>query len=1638
MYVPLESTTILQLNLSQLASYFRILLKKHSAKAVSISLLVAIEREAVPPTVYDTFLSTVDDPPPLIHALRQKCSKHVRYVTIAKCGKALRGKAWNATWDELGGTQGLLALFAEFSVHEVAHLARAIGRCSGRIAHNEMRRVNVTELLQGLLPSSFPDCSHQSTDQRALQQYYAQLVPACTSEFVMGQITRERHPFGDAIPTKYIAKYHFQPLRRLILDLLCHEFSLSNAMADNILQTYLPLLLGRVPPTVGAEPGFSASMSFAATVLEVITTHGNAILPNSKFRSTTIFTTYLVKPLMHKLKAHKIKSSRVQEIISLVIRYLQKDQRAREELSFARGGLLSATAKYWCNDAPTFESQLISLISLRHDSSPPDLNGYCEILRVVRRSRRYALLRLICYHSPNAVTNIELDQDIKETSIKSWPVKLFLLLEQDHGLSLLERLLRTDQKDALLKLKHINSIFFHSPFFLNDIGDHDILLAHLRQGQDRAEIQTRETIAILKAKSSKCKEQTERAYFAKSAVFVSIASGSLELYGEVVMWQKRFQADYHTMKTINETRTCNTEEGITLLSGIPDNLYESDAIIIKDRVAKANDILSSFLESAMSCMREPSFNRPDWFGVLSLFRLVAMSRTERAGKLKSQLQFSEDQIYHTLWSDTLDLFLRVETLGLDEENITLGLNSPHGILSFSIPSTYRTGQSEILLPSSYRFLDNLARARDELWQRKRPKIVPAVVGLDPPWPRGLPFQCLIGSFNIAKESAGSHMPYVASRAARVVMLEPVLALASPIDDEELAHAIGPFVDNFESALAMYIMQMSPGQERETLLKEAYVYATTNLSSGRLTKAEAESFWKPIFRRALPSENLQLLDDRSSRIDVTIPTILDPFGITEWNPNDSSSPRVKPRKLEPKIIDCLLTARKFVSSIDETFNIPILQTEGIDAISVWSPQLLMNVRGLAPSIQEALIFAALLLEASKITGSSRALKLPFPSAGNVRCPNLFLDQEFLDGSEKLQPQPIQVLTRCIRMVPPSLLYNLTESAMNLLSQTPSGSKNFASTMRTAYELLDLLVISDRPQSALDFVNELIVNRPDASSWHRQYLTASFVRNLEPDMAQKLISSCTASICDLLESQRKAATPPNASEDPIDMSKPRIKVTTVKMLAKFLEDADFVSPEFAVEILSQLFQSGHHIDIRTAVINGILTMLKNASRTPNESSNVLINQLVSVLEAAVPIMGSLNGRTEILELEWAEAEKTGKLPEIGIVGGPWSMLGLVLSAITSDQIKSQSVRRIVIERVILPTIEMSTAENHRWMRMFVSKHSSPGQTIDLPRLPANPKLFNQLLQSKYHELPISILCLYHEYILINIQPPAVITTFNTKIQNNRTLRDSNEGLHWLSLFGRGPELLTPILPEMLTKPWQPTTLLANNGIQITNVQGFVFEQAMLLSRLNDVSFADWHAYISAFAPPTHQSPRDHIDAWLSNAKPVLERIVEGIEGLRTPQWQRSPNRSPEILPPTYALSLWRLQYPHFCISSDPWERIAEFLRQLSRVLDGVLELGLAHHSKLTEIETAVLRCSPEDRIYVAFGLGDFEPADEGERAKNVLRAGLVEALMAGVEFKNIKDQDIKDKFTIMLDKWRRCEDEDIRLSGMKLIKNLDLEE
>ena len=639
------------------------------------------------------------------------------------------------------------------------------------------------------------------------------------------------------------------------------------------------------------------------------------------------------------------------------------------------------------------------------------------------------------------------------------------------------------------------------------------------------------------------------------------------------------------------------------------------------------------------------------------------------------------------------------------------------------------------------------------------------------------------------------------------------------------------------------------------------------------------------------------------------------------------------------------------------------------------------------------------------------------------------------------------------LPPHCLARLATEALDKLSSLSDNDERTASMERKTYNLLRLLGSSDCPQLASDLVLQAVLDRPEASSWHRMLLSKGLIMRLSATNAQALLRSFATSIKLKLDAQAQRRA--SQSSTPKD-SKPIIKVTTVKYLAQILGDSELVPPTFAVDVLSALLGNEAHLDVRIAVVESLLAML---TRCTSESSKPLVSRLLSALEETIPIAGSLHERRLLSDANWIEAERTANPPEIYDDGGIDSMpplLNLLVQWNPSSRWRPQ-----IVQRILLPIVEVSTAINNRWVRIFLARHSFV--LDECPPIPVKPILLPMLLSEDPRLMPASILERWHQVVLINLNPSKEITNITQQVKANMVLQKSNEGRHWLSLFGMGTgayRLGRFNLSRQLLR-WAKSEI--EDGIDLLQIQHILLDQAKALLFLSDDTFEYWNRFIEEFEPRggSYISREDMI-AWARNTRPVIENIVSFVKSLRTPSWQRNPDRQPSVLPPIFQLRLWLLPYPNMTstLTSTRGPDSAQACRLFAEELASCCYSGFAtagsggnaawHYAEAFQhLSTAALRgCSSGSAtLLVAYHLGNLDldlgiggSSSSGMESLHLgsgdlLRLELAEKLILDVETSTLKQESGEVRQVLeMVSKWKKVANEELRMKGIRIAKRL----
>ncbi|KAL9617112.1 MAG: hypothetical protein Q9160_008055 [Pyrenula sp. 1 TL-2023] len=1426
------------------------------------------------------------------------------------------------------------------------------------------------------------------------------IISACSAEFVDSLLDRATHLKKSEIP-----------LNRLILSLpdLFRRYAVKSLFDNQAIRfdvwDYLPPLLECYPPRKG-EYGFSASMMFSVEIIERIVDSHDASFPPSSF----LFK--LVWPLLIRVVKRKVDYYRLEGIIQKILTYINGHKECRNTLASGRSLLQTTLTSVWSRHSDLFEKHLITCLKVSYDSN--DLKAYSQLVCKAQFSKRYDLLRLYCLHVPKLHTDIEDDAQLAMLPKSLWEFRHFSSLPDRKGLLLLKRLVRLCPEGDFLARTY-SQAFYDYPAHGRGHPDPQLLLSYFQHSLEGpgTEEQGNESVDKHKTLSMRSRDQEDRAYHAKAAIFHSIATGSLKIYHDTVVWTKRFIRDPLTMKTLFAENTVKQSSRLLAMPFPLSNQVTTSAI--RDYVCTANKIHLTFLEMTCLALREPSFRLGDCRAPLSLFGWVVDDRLNCLNLLSESSSLIGRDFYQMIWKDTIETLLEAETIGQQPGHESLGFHHRGGPLGFT-----SNPRKNISHPSFYTFLDKLAERRDQLWQQLRPKRNPEVTSLPPPWPRGLPIQDLVLGYDIANKAAYGLTPFLAKRAASVTLIPPDQAKEPIPQDPTVRKAIGSFVDSFKLSLRIHIMQQPPEASMSTIVSELWSHAS-GLASDRMSAAEVLRFWRNVFIEAASVVANELPFPDAIPEHPLIPEDYDIWGITEWDPDINRPSTGLVRQLDPTVLDCLLTASLQSYPGYDAFDVPQPTTVVYDTPPSWY---------FKPSkrAEEGIIASTALYLDSKRSNDSglRLLSFPFPSSHDVRFPPLFLDAEYLMRDDLSETFALDSLSTEVARAPQLLLSQLTTSLLNELSQTQPDNTRISSLEKTAYGALRMLSASDRPTLASKLVVQTILDRPDASSWHRQLLTKSFLRRLAPSQAKAAFTEFATGIQEKLEMAKQHKQ--NVKEDS-GGAKPFVKVTTVKFLAQMLDDANFITVADAIDVLIRILETASHIDIRVAVIDAILAMMDRNEK----DSRGMMDRVFGAFEALIPVMSGLDERHQIDEKAWLEAEKSATAPFVPENTSSITPLLDTFVRTAADQSLPKAVRLDITRRILLPTLKGSMINNARWLRIF---SSMSGYTqLNLPPIPVKVQILPRLLNGPaFVFLPASVLSLYQDYIQYLMDPPLEFLNMLDHVKSDAVFRTSNAGKYFLSIFDKQPSGLYSIA-RLIRNDFPAVEV--EDGSTVSQVQGYVLKQCSSALQIRDPSFRLWQYIIQQLEPPFPFTSSESLSiggAWQQNAQPVLETAISEVESFRSSlTWQNDQQRSPAFLPRTFHLELWLLHYAALRSGKTSSALYEEYAKLVAAQLNQLVARGLAGHlNDLDDISATAMRLQGRDqRVHVGcrlgnIRLGNVSPAEH-------LGIQIAVKLLAGVTKENIGREE-RSKMQDMCRKWKESNDEGVRLKGWSIESRL----
>ncbi|CAO2654079.1 Nn.00g108120.m01.CDS01 [Neocucurbitaria sp. VM-36] len=1642
---------------AQLRDYYNELAHHLPVESITTQLLQAIERGSIPSLTFAPWLGVSKSPAVIHTALKQNKSVLVRKLGIKQLRHDLSSPRWKETWDGIGGTAGILDIFHDLSVIEVRQACKAIGGCAKGKELKEKRKC-YTDLFMALHPSAFPDAEVKTIDSRPLGRYYGLLMPACSEELVDKAVSSNLEGVWLHTRGQDLLYYHSESMRRKQLQNLWGDRT--NVSSRQILKS----LIKEYPSASTQERGFSASMEFALTVLHTLAGSGKSQVEDD------FFIDDIVRPLLKRAIKKHARWETIYEIVDLTMQYLEAHPTAGKEITDMVDDVRHLVAQCWSRKPQLFEKHLRRLCShpifgTATKNKLQDWNGFFER---IMPARCYALLKLVFKES----TGLDLDNDADLKHVKgSLDDYLLSNLNTEEASSLFARLRDVRGDEDLVQRGKPDSILSISAN-VGDTGDPDLYQIVLQCRNGKAQ-EAEENAAIYlqarKKKASSASQPEIRGFNAKSALFAAIGSGSLVIYQETIEWSKLFLRDPLAVSEMYP-QWCPKETS-RLLSGIPEPLQSLSSLSdLRQRVEKGNSILESMFDIACMALGEPSFSVRDWQGTLDLFISVIQQRIDLSPKLKKLHKASDEDLYHSLWDSTIPMLISIEEKANQEDAEKLGADDLRGILGGALYANIEL-KPEVL--STMTFLDNLAKERDSLWQKLRPKVYPTVAALPAPFPRGLPIQHLTAPWVLNVENLENCVPYLASRVKAAVFPDPAATQHAVPTDDESQKAIGVFVDSYYYALQLHLPKCLPTGKMELRVKEAWNFAIGSLSQGRMDGSEALRFWsnqKPEYLKAWNKQKPEYLkvwppkDVREKH--ATWPLIPESGNLLEpqeWNPFASGRPNLPARDLgEPTYMDLSLavldntpyhpTIRHRIESV-----VPEIPAREVEMDTIWNSSRKMGEGG---------VLSALLYLDTRYVSDHYLLGSPFPSEDDPRYPCLYLSDEFLSSDHLYPMTAVRNIRGHLDATPPALLAQLAQNIIQALDTANSDATSNAYII--LHEVAMLLVVrlgeSDRPQLATELAIRTVLDRPKSSSWHRQLLKPSLLRRLSASEAQACIEAFADQVFDRLpakdsevESCRDEHSDTGSEFGEQSSEKPFVKVTTQKFLAQLLQGTGVVGEEYAFSVLLSLHKKTSHIDVQYSVVKAFLEMLQSGS--PAISTKVL-----AALERMLPLAGGLNEREPVTEADWTRCEETLTLPDLqeGVSDSP------ILAALISHFCNAPNNARLLqsfIDRIILPTLMSLKQQMVRWVTLFLRKYGvEVSQTeLHIPSVPRHPSVSRILLSvdsSKVSYLPSTVLEEYVAYITFNITPSKPIRELNKRLRKNSALKSKSEVQTWLSLYGQGIDAM---------KAFKTFDLVSRLGVDAAPTNSISITpkvvQEQFLKLFTAVLWNDTATYTVLEDCLTRRFLEgQYLTAplWQPYGKQIVEAMITYINSIRTRDWERDPCRKPSVLPDTLSWRLLLLDYPwpsNEDGEKDRDNKCKTFANQLKSIIDEIG--GSRYHNKLSQLEsylaldpvsstenrsaTKIFRqrymfyekrdtlheALVHNRLLTAVYLGDITKTRlSWITAPELLRVEVSCYLVEMVDDFVDVERGLKEKVGELVESWIRCENEEVRRMGWRL--------
>ncbi|KAL4779414.1 hypothetical protein BJX76DRAFT_361800 [Aspergillus varians] len=1335
--------------------------------SISSCILDQVHTEAVPASAFEVWLQLTCK-----HSFwhftataLQDPSYGVRAAAIRVAHRHLfRLSHWKERgWDVLGGAQGIKDILDSLPLAEVRLLVKAIFGCCSAVSSG---RTLVSACVEEFLALV------EGTDRwasRSLLPHVSYLSAYCSEERIK-QLLRSKSAMSSAI-LRYGPTFH-TPLLRLMGVGAVH---VPNDVRLEILQECRRTLLSSREAYVpiyyeGKQSAMSPGLVFGMDLLMVMEKepeqHGDyelgqwveSILKKG-FRENLPFKSILLilNQALDALQAGELTRPRgsmgwlsqsiSQDIVQfwsisqfgrvgdfprgLVARY-RKKRRART-LSAHQGALEQCLIQ----EVLQIKDERVSVQKNRRQFS----ETITSLLGLVHKKGRLEFLQLLCRYSPSLEFDLTAWPPSKkeEELMPCWHLDILHMLMPDDSKSLFRRSLHIHHCEEFLPTSGIRDPGLEIPSWEAQC----LLWATWESAGPKKNgfPVTRKALVEMKQKSMRGREPPERLRWAQQAIKLAVKTGSVDIFAEIVEWSKRFIRDpmvfggliCDIIDRCNVMLSCRVgSQGVTSVS--------------KSRLLQeaqtGHKVLEDLLQIALLLLREPwarSLVANMTRMIPSMLSTILGHRMNVVRKRPCGEAVTESEVAGILLEPMMPILIEYEREGNADGQANVKWSSPSGmIISHQLPSDPN------LLELS--FMDQLAKARDEFWQRHRARNDPNILDLSAGWPRGLPIQHLVASPIWLSHAMRhqEHAPFISSRANRV-LFSTVDAVMVVIKNKK-EHA-GEFVDDLGFICRALLANDKLADRARDVLRVWEHYSQL---------LQPHPAYLGLFQNWLADmiqyqdgmyEVTNIIRPRPSQTVPNVSAVPAGSEIIEWDPyegdysdfktyfdNKKEIETEEPPKIPCTIFTCRMEGKLPSGTPFVRASTPRSKPE--PPVSIWSSDYCSSWADWQdPSrrVQDSVVLAALLF-LDTYTKTPRILRTKFPDVDSPRYTPIYLADEFIACYQAKQNRPrkalnktIGALRRSASRVPAHLLRDLIWSFLDTLKADPKAPM-YSTLLFSTFNLIEVLLCTDKPQLAIDVVIRLWKEFPNDSSLHRKISLVRLGRIFTPAQARGMMSTFSGYVCDALLQAQQSQQQQQVKEK----NQAFIKVTTAKMLAQALAQADFLSQSDQMEMLQRMFNSTRHVDIQTEIVEALLELV--AASDNAEPYKLFASIASSVTEPSE--------RAKTTQAEWEIAENgVGPLPYVAPVAER-PVLQLVVG--TASHKLPEKSRPDYVQNVLLPLLQESTRQHTRWMAAMTRRLGLSLSDLNLTEQdigPFAPDLPNTILSKWPEYLPGSYLQRHH---------------------------------------------------------------------------------------------------------------------------------------------------------------------------------------------------------------------------------------------------------------------------------------------------------